>query len=105
MMAYYDLPESLFQRKSTEQILADGRDRAVRSMRATVKKEESISVDGYPGLSFLMQFPDNENTVYVRAGLVIAQPRAYNYLYLALNESELNKNDVKNYFKSFRIIK
>lgn len=103
MVAYYDLPQSLFQSKSIEQMLKDGRDGAVSG--GTLEKEKAITVNGYSGLSVYVTVANGGKTIYARSDFVIAKPRMYNYLFLSMDESDLYKDDVKNFFNSFNIQK
>jgi hypothetical protein len=103
LIAYYDLPESLFQSKSIQKMLEDGRDGSIKNANAVLDKESAITVDGYAGLSFYAHIKNGDKIIYTRSDFVIAKPRLYNYLYLSLDESELYKTDVKNFFKSFHI--
>jgi hypothetical protein len=105
LMSYYDFPESLFQRKTIQKMLTDGRDQAVKNMNATVKKEDSITVDGNSGLSLVVEIPKDGKMIYARVDFIIAKPRVYNYLYLSYDQAEINKTDVKNFFKSFHVLK
>lgn len=105
IIAFYDIPESLFQTKSIEKMLEDGRDGALARSKGILDKETAITVDGNPGISFYSHIETQNGTVYARSDYVIAKPRVYNYLYLSLMELELHKNDVKNFFSSFHIQK
>jgi hypothetical protein len=105
MIAYYDLPESLFQTKGLATMLEDGVAGAIKQAQATLTKKEEITVDGFSGRSIYVKIENNGKTIYARSVFVIAKPRMYNYLFLSLDEAELYKADVKNFFSSFHIEK
>jgi hypothetical protein len=105
MIAFYDLPESVFQSKTIQKLLEDGRDGGVKNVNGVLDKEVAITVDGYPGLSIYLQVKKGEQTFYIRSDFVVAKPRMYNYLYLSLDKAEFDKADIKEFFGSFHITK
>lgn len=105
MMVYYDLSESVFQTKSIQQMLEDGRDGAVKKTGGTLQRSEPVTIDGNPGLSVYLSVKNGESMIYARMDLVVVKPRIYNFLYISVDQAELSKTDVKDFFRSVRLQK
>src|SRR5260221_11092680 len=75
MMAYFDVPDSVFQSKSVQKILEDGRDGAVNKAKAVLDDQENITLDGYPGLSMNAHITSDKFVIYARVIFVLAKPR------------------------------
>jgi len=104
MIAYYDISASVLAAKTAQQILNEGRDGAVKGAAgAVLKRDDAVTVDGFPGRSFYVEIPNSGQPIYARFVYILSKSRVYNYLFLSTDESELYKPDVKKYFDSFHI--
>ncbi|HEY2846367.1 MAG TPA: hypothetical protein VGI80_01035 [Pyrinomonadaceae bacterium] len=103
MIGYYDLSAKLLADKTTQKILDDAQDGSVKAVSGSLKRDDAITVDGFPGKSFYVEIVNGDKTIYARDVFVLAKLRVYNFLFLSVDESELYKPDVKKYFDSFHI--
>lgn len=103
MLVYSDFPEVSFEGRTPKQMLEDGRDGALRNIKATLEKQNDITVQGKTGLDIYGSTNQGGKDIYVRFQFVLDKPRAYQIGYLAYNRADLDKPDVQAYFDSFRI--
>ncbi|MFL6373892.1 MAG: hypothetical protein ACJ73D_04410, partial [Pyrinomonadaceae bacterium] len=64
MIAYYDLPAKVLAAKTTQQLLDDVRDGAVKGPGGVLKRDDAITVDGFPGKSFYVEVPKSGHVIY-----------------------------------------
>lgn len=105
MLTYNDFPASVFKGRSPQKILEDGRDGALKNVGGVLERQESVTVQGHPGLSMYGSAVNQGRTIYFRFLCVLAQPQVFQLLYLTVDKSELNKPEVEAFFKSFRLEK
>ena len=104
MIAYYDISAQVMAAKTTQQILNEGRDGAVKGVTgAVLKRDDAVTVDGFPAKSFYVEIPNSGKPIYARFVYILSKSRVYNCLFLSTDEAELYKPDVKKYFDSFHI--
>ncbi|HYJ46189.1 MAG TPA: hypothetical protein VEV81_06210 [Pyrinomonadaceae bacterium] len=100
---YSDYPSATFQGRSTQQMLEDGRDGALKSVNGTLEKQKSITVQGYPGLSIYGSAMMGNKQVYFRFDYLLVQPRFYQIGFLGYDKTRFEGPEVTDYFKSFQI--
>lgn len=103
VLGYSDFPEASFVGRTPKKMLEDGRDGALRNIKATLEKQADITVQGKTGLDIYGSTKQGGKDIYVRFQFVLDKPRAYQIGYLAYNRADLDKPDVQAYFDSFRI--
>ena len=103
VVGYSDFPEASFEGRTPKKMLEDGRDGALKNIKATLEKQEDLTVQGKTGLAIYGSTNQGGKDIYVRFHFVLDKPRAYQMGYLAYNRADLDKPDVQAYFDSFRI--
>lgn len=73
-----DYPEKLVAARPPEAFLNEGRDGLVNQLKGTLKDEQAITIDGYPGKSYTVSSDNGE----VRARNFLVGPRLYTLLVL-----------------------
>lgn len=105
LISYYDLPDRVFQTKSSDLIFSDSVAALLRGGETTISNQKNIMVDGYPAISFDLRMVGVNGSLYTHAVMAIAKPRAYSYLFMSADQTQLAKLDVLNFFRSFHIQK
>jgi uncharacterized caspase-like protein len=103
VVGYSDFPEASFVGRDPKKMLEDGRDGALKNIKATLEKQEDLMVQGKTGLAIYGSTNQGGKNIYVRFHFVLDKPRAYQFGYLAYNRADLDKPEVQAYFDSFRI--
>ena len=103
MLGYSDFPPDSFEGRSAQKILEDGSAGSLKNLNGTLEKQESITVQGYPGLAGYGSGESDGKKFYVRFEFVLVKPRAYQIGYLAYDRTDLDKPEIQAYFKSFRV--
>ncbi|HWS99281.1 MAG TPA: hypothetical protein VN256_03340 [Pyrinomonadaceae bacterium] len=103
VVGYSDFPESSFEGRTPKKMLEDGRDGSLRNIKATLEKQEDITVQGRTGLAVYGSASTGAKPYYVRFNFILDKPRAYQVGYMGYNRADLDKPEVQAFFDSFRI--
>lgn len=103
VVGYSDFPEASFVGRTPKKMLEDGRDGALKNIKATLEKQEDLTVQGKTGLAIYGSTNQGGKDIYVRFHFILDKPRAYQMGYLAYNRADLDKPEVQAYFDSFRM--
>jgi len=103
IVGHSDYPPATFVGRTSEQILEDARDGALKSVNGTLEKQKKTIVQGYPALSIYGSLTSGTRQIYFRFDYVLVQPRAYQIGHIAYARADIDGPDVQNFFKSFRV--
>lgn len=103
VVGYSDFPEAAFEGRTPKKMLEDGRDGSLRNIKATLEKQEDITVQGRTGLAVYGSASTGAKPYYVRFNFILDKPRAYQVGYMGYNRADLDKPEVQAFFDSFRI--
>ncbi|MDD5291787.1 MAG: hypothetical protein PHY46_01200 [Candidatus Omnitrophica bacterium] len=101
-VGYVDYPDELFNLKSVDQILNDGRDGAARNVQGVLTKESNISIEGYPGREFTIEVGNGE--AVVKGKLFLVGQRVYQ-LMVTTDKKWSDSYNIKRFLDSFQLIK
>lgn len=103
IVGYSDFPPQTFQGRTSEKILEDGRDGALKNVNGTLEQQEHTTVQGHPALIIYSRATADGRPVFIRFHFVLVQPRAYQFGFLTYDRGSLDGLEVESYFKSFRL--
>lgn len=102
-LGFSDFPDAAFVGRTPKKMLEDGRDGALRNMKATLEKQNDITVQGKTGIDIFGSTVQAGKDIFVRFQFIVDKPRLYQIGYLAYKRADLDKPEVQAYFDSFRI--
>jgi hypothetical protein len=103
VIGYSDFSPAAFEGKTPQKMLEGGRVGALENIKGTLEKEESTTVQRYPGLIVYAAASLEGKPIYFRFIFVLARPRVYQIGFLTFDRAFLDGPEVQAYFKSFRI--
>jgi len=105
ILASSQYPEKLFDNKTTDQILEDAMNGAVKSQDFVVLSKHYLLRDENAGLSYIVKTKSKNSPIYIRYEYCVRLPKLYQVAYSTYSLKELNSPEVLNYFKSFELSK
>lgn len=99
-IGFIDYPNELFNKKSTEQLLNDAREGAVRNVGGKLVSESQISIKGYPGREVVIASSGGQGSLQARIFLV--NNRLYQLMFAPAKGNTLSRN-ARRFFESFEI--
>lgn len=105
VIGYADLSEVAASRPPTV-ILEAARDRALETVNGTLEKQENLTIQGQPALSFYGSAPDQDSgrQVYFRYDAILKLRRFYSFCYTRVDNAKLNSPETIASFKSFVLL-
>jgi hypothetical protein len=103
MLAHNDYPDHVFDKKTNDKMLEDAMDGCVNSQKSTVISKSNLYHEDMPGLTFTATSKIGNTTIYTRYDYCIKKPRLYQIAYTAYKKADLEKKEVLDYFRSFKI--
>lgn len=104
MIAYADYPAKAFRGADLEVMLDSTRSGAMRRINGEILREESITLNGYPGRSVYFSGSSGETVLYGRFDYYIVKPRLYQVGYMTSIEEDVSHPNIEAFFDSFALI-
>jgi hypothetical protein len=92
--------------RSAQEILEIALRGGLNEAGAVLEKRESITLQGYPGLSYYATINDKNSgqQIYARMKIVLSRHRLYQLCFVTTRKADLNSFEVESMFKSFVLI-
>lgn len=103
MIMYNDFPESIFNERDTKRMFDESRDNALKTVNATLEKEEESTFQGYPKRTIYLSTSVENQKLYSRFDFIIIKPRLYQIAFVGYKKTDLEQESVKKFFNSFKI--
>jgi hypothetical protein len=104
IIAYADYPAKAFKETDLEVMLDNTRDGAMEKINGEILREESITLNGYPGRSVYCSSSSGGSMIYGRFDYYIVKSRLYQVVYMTSNEEEVSHPNTEAFFDSFALI-
>ncbi len=104
MVAYADYPQSAFKGTDLEEMLDSTRAGTMGNINGHVLREESITLNGYPGRTVYFSGSTDDMQLYGRFDYYIVKPRLYQVGYMSANEDDITQPNTDAFFESFALI-
>ncbi len=106
ILSFNDYPIETFDMKPMEKMMDDVRDGVIGDMKGNQEKQTDFKYEGSPARSvWFNTMLDETHKGYGRLDYIIAKPRLYQMIYIGMDASTVESNEVKNAFNSFKIVK
>lgn len=105
LFSYSNMGEKV-DMKGKEKIMLDAsRDNVLKSMNATLEKEENIEIDGHAGRMMIFSIPASATeTLQGRLEMYMVNPVAYQVMLIAKDRAVLESPEINAYFDSFKLV-
>jgi hypothetical protein len=103
MIGYLDFPQAAFEGRTDKEFLESGLNGSLQNIKATLDKQEDITVQGHNGVSVYGSATNNSRPFYIRFNYILDKPRAYQVAYLTFDRTTLDKPEVQAFFDSFKM--
>ncbi|MFN2298362.1 MAG: hypothetical protein ACK2UB_05900 [Anaerolineales bacterium] len=103
-VGYADYPEEIFERYTVEELLELSRDGVVNSGGRTLISESAITVEGYPGVEFVVEErTDDEADIAAKGRIFFVGMRIY-VLLITAPKGKLDDGEMNEFLDSFQLL-
>lgn len=104
MFSYSDMTGKADFAGKEKAMLDASRDNVLKSMNATLEKEEDIKIGDHPGRRMIFSLPASATETYQgRLEMYVVEPFSYQVMFISKDRAALESADINNYFSSFKL--
>ena len=104
IVGYADYPEAVMQQSNPQKMLEGARNGAAAQINGKVLKEEQITLDGNPGVEFLMEGKNDTQEALSKARMVLVGRRIYQVLVVG-GKNDIQEPEMDGFIRSFKLVK